>query len=73
MNEKVEQKVVSLVEHNERSFTVPKHLIDVKVIMKALAESLGETFVPTMMQTNVILSANCYAARATRARELLEV
>ena len=37
MNKIAEQKIVSLVEHNERLFTVKKHLIDVKAIMKALA------------------------------------
>ena len=67
MNEKAEQKIVSIIEHNERSSTVKKHLIDVKVIMKSLADSLGEThFKPTMLKTNMILSDNCHAAKSTR-------
>ena len=67
MNEKAEQKIVSIIEHNERSSTVKKHLIDVKVIMKSLADSLGEThFKPTMLKTNMILSDNCNAAKSTR-------
>ena len=66
MNEKAEQKIVSLVEHNERSSTVKKHLIDVKVIMAALTDSLGDFFKPTMLKTNMIMSDNCHAARSTR-------
>ena len=66
MNEKAEQKIVSLVEHNERSSTVKKHLIDVKVIMAALTDSLGDLLKPTMLKTNMILSDNCHSARSTR-------
>ena len=66
MNEKAEQKIVSLVEHNERSSTVKKHLIDVKVIMAALTDSLGDFFKSTMLKTNMILSDNCHSARSTR-------
>ena len=66
MNEKAEQRIVFLVEHNERSSTVKKHLIDVKVIMAALTDSLGDVFKPTMLKTNMILSDNCHAARSTR-------
>ena len=73
MNEQAEQRIVSLVEHNERSATVKKHLIDVKVIMEALADSLGDIFKPTMLKTNMILSDNCHAAKATREALIKEL
>ena len=66
MNQSAEQKIVALVEHNERSDSVGKYEIDVKVIMQSLRDVLGPCFDATMKKTNMILSDNCPSAKKTR-------
>ena len=66
MNEAANQKLVALVEHNERSDTIEKYVIDVKVIMQSLRTALGPRLTATMMKTNMILSDNCPSAKKTR-------
>ena len=48
MNQSAEQKIVALVEHNERSDSVGKYEIDVKIIMRSLRDVLGPCFDATM-------------------------
>ena len=66
MNEAAEQKIIDLVEHNERSDSIGKYVFDVKIIMQSLRNTLGEYFNATMNKTNMIMSDNCPSAKKTR-------
>ena len=66
MNQAAEQKIVALVEHNERSDSIGKYAIDVKIILESLRDALGSCFTSTMLKTNMILSDNCPSAQKTR-------
>ena len=66
MNEAAQQRIIALVEHNERSDSIGKHAIDVEIIMNSLRDALGEKFGPSMNKVNMLLSDNCPSARKTR-------
>ena len=67
MNQAAEQKIVALVEHNERSDSITKYVFDVKIIMQSLRTALGPCLTATMNKTNMIMSDNCPSAKKTRS------
>ena len=66
MNEKAENQLIAMTEHNEKAIDEPQHVFDVRIILQTLRDTFGDSFELFVSKINVVLSDDCKHARATR-------
>ena len=66
MNEKAENQLIAMIEHNEKPLDELQHTFDVRFILEKLRNIFGDSFDSMVLKIKVVLSDDSHHARATR-------